>query len=223
MIDCRVTTRKGRYRELRWARLLTPLKDNQQPNSLESDGPPTGWNLDHFPAVREDKLSEINSRILENRGKTDGYAVSAVHRDSILRFALFQFPHRWLLAPAPSCLLFSSRDGIRISSDASIRSIRGISFCSTSALPSRENSLNSALRLFYYIYRSRIPWLLLWTARKWTNALSERNRATWVILSRDIDSRKLCTSKIRRWRNSKIYMLDNNEIRDYEYRARYVN
>lgn len=153
MIDCRVTTRKGRYRKLRWARLLTPLKDNQQPNSLESDGPPTGWNLDHFPAVPEDKLSEINSRILENRGKTDGYAVSAVHRDPILPFALFQFPRRWLLASAPSCLLFSSRDGIRISSHVSIRSIHGISFCSASALPSRENYLNSSLRLFYYIYR----------------------------------------------------------------------
>lgn len=52
------------------ARLLTPLKDNQQPNSPESWR--AGWNLDHLPAVREDKLPEINSRILENRGKTDG-------------------------------------------------------------------------------------------------------------------------------------------------------
>lgn len=173
MIDCRVTTRKGRYRKLRWARLLTPLKDNQQPNSPESDGPPTGWNLDHFSAVREDKLAEINSRILENRGKTDGYAVSAVHRDPILRFALFQFPRRWLLAAAPLCLLFSSRDGIRISSDASIRSIRGISFCSASVLPSRENYLNAcSLRLLYYICQV-ITVLATTNSRKGSNILIE--------------------------------------------------
>lgn len=104
MIDRRVPTRKGRYRGLRWARLLTPLKDNQQPNSSESDGPPTGWNLDHFPAVREDKPSEINSRILENRGKTDGYAVSVVHRaDSPFRSPLIPSP----VAPGP-CYLVSS-------------------------------------------------------------------------------------------------------------------
>lgn len=80
------------------------------------------------------------------------YAVSAVHRDSILRFARFQFPG-WLLAAAPrmSSSVLSSRSASVSLQDAPT----SLYIRSVSALPIRENCLASTLSIILFILAKR--------------------------------------------------------------------
>lgn len=134
------------------ARLLTPLKDNQQPNSPESWR--AGWNLDHLPAVREDKLPEINSRILENRGKTDGLRClrSASRLDSPFRSLPIPPSLGWLLATAALYCVFSSRDRHRCL--FKMHPLVVYSFCISFAHPWKLSRINP---LDYFIYCRYVP------------------------------------------------------------------
>lgn len=152
------------------ARLLTPLKDNQQPNSPESWR--AGWNLDHLPAVPEDKLPEINSRILENRGKTDGLRClrSASRLDSPFRSLPIPPSLGWLLATAApvSSLL---EIGIGVSS----RCIHSWYIRSASALPIRENCLVSTLSIILFI-------VAMFLAKQWYHSFPITGARKYIFL-----------------------------------------
>lgn len=122
------------------ARLLTPLKDNQQPNSPESWR--AGWNLDHLPAVPQDKLPEINSRILENRGKTDGLRCLCIET----RFSVSLTSNSagfWLLNPG--CVLSRDRHLFKM------HPLAVYSFCISFTQPWKLSHINP---LDYFIYCS---------------------------------------------------------------------
>lgn len=92
------------------------------------------------------------------------YAVSAVHRDSILRFARFQFPF-WLLATAPrmSSSVLSSRSASVSLQDAPT----SLYIRSVSALPIRENCLPSTLSIILFIAATFLAKRAITAARKY--------------------------------------------------------